>query len=93
MVLLKSRNNSFTILPSIHVIRDNNIKYIEEKKPRIKGGIKRFRKKRPKWVKLSRSQRIATGKGVIRYREMEGTSFNLTIIPIIKERLSITSIR
>jgi len=82
MFMLKHENGSVFIIPSIQFARDSGKKYV--KKVKTTGKSVDFRKVSPDWVRMTKSERLATGRGIIRNQGMEGSSFFVMIQPVVE---------
>ena len=82
MFMLKHTNGSVFIVPSIQFARDSGKRYV--KRVRTPGNPIEFRKASPDWIRMSKAERLATGRGIIRNQGMEGSSFFVMIQPVLE---------
>ncbi|KPA12565.1 conserved hypothetical protein, secreted [Candidatus Magnetomorum sp. HK-1] len=82
MFMLKHENGSVFIIPSIQFAKDSGKKYVQ--RVRKAGKATNFSKASPDWVRMSKSERLATGRGIIRNQGMEGSSFFVMIQPVVE---------
>ncbi len=78
-MIYKSSALRFMIAPALQMARDSGIEYYENNGWTAKSRIK---KHRPDWLAMDRDERIASGRGVIREKSMEGTSLFLVLRPV-----------
>jgi len=78
-MIYKSSALQFIISPALQMARDSDIQYYENTGGAAKSRIK---KRRPDWLGMEREERIASGKGIIREKSMDGTSLFLVIRPV-----------
>jgi len=82
MFMLKHTNGSVFIVPSIQFAKDSGKRYV--KRIRSPGKPVEFKKASPDWVRMSKAERLATGRGIIRNQGMEGSSFFVMIQPVVE---------
>ncbi|MBF0453028.1 MAG: hypothetical protein HQK75_20165 [Candidatus Magnetomorum sp.] len=82
MFMLKHANGSVFIVPSIQFARDSGQRYVQRVKS--PGKPVEFRKASPDWVRMTKAERLATGRGIIRNQGMEGSSFFVMIQPVVE---------
>jgi hypothetical protein len=82
-MVFKSKNVNFLMNSPVRLIpeSDNGISYVEKG---VKGRKGSGKKVKPRWKGMKRSERLASGHGVVRNRKMEGTSLFVTIKPVIE---------
>jgi hypothetical protein len=78
-MVYRSPAMKFMIAPSIQMARDSGMLYYENAGGAAKSRIRRHE---ADWKSMGREERIASGKGVIRERQMEGSSLFLVIRPV-----------
>lgn len=78
-MIYKSGALRFMIAPALQMARGSDMEYYENSGRAAKSRIK---KHRPEWFSMDRDERIASGRGVIREKSMEGTSLFLVIRPV-----------
>jgi len=71
-----SKDEYFSIQPELRFARTANIKYIDK-------NSSKYQFKRPEWKTLSKERRKSIGRGIVRNRQMQGTAFALTLIPVL----------
>jgi hypothetical protein len=78
-MVYKSAALQFMIAPALQMARDSDVQYYENTGRAVRSRIK---KHRPDWFAMDREERIASGKGIVREKSMEGTSLFLVIRPV-----------
>ncbi len=83
MMIYKTARGGFTIMPAVTMAKDSGHRYVPE---RVRGDGRRVHdgrggKQGPEWASMGRAERIASGKGVIRNRRMEGSALYLAVTP------------
>lgn len=83
LMVYKTRKGGFTIMPAVRLAKDSGLRYVPA---RTRGDGKRVhdgsgKKERPEWSSMDRAERLASGKGVIRNRRMEGSVLYLALTP------------
>jgi hypothetical protein len=73
----KSKIGSFMILPAVRYAKVSSIKKVKNAK-----GISK--REMPEWIEMSASERLKTGKGIIRISEMMNNKLFLRLQPIVK---------
>lgn len=74
IIFKKYRTEGFTLYPAYHLVQAADAKN------------KKIQKSRPEWLSYSVEKRKKTGKGIIKYSQMQGCSFTLLLIPVIKRK-------
>jgi hypothetical protein len=82
MFMLKHEKGSVFVIPAIRFAKDSGKQYVE--RVRSANNAVRFEKRSPDWTKMTKAQRLATGRGVIRNQGMEGSSFFVKFEPVVK---------
>lgn len=76
-MVFKSRTGSFMVAPSVKYLDPDE--YTNQMKH--SKGYAHI----PEWKQMNRKDRLASGKGIVRLKEMEGTQFYLHLIPILNQ--------
>ncbi len=79
----KTARGGFTIMSAVTMAKDSGHRYVPE---RVRGDGRRVhdgsgKKQGPEWASMGRAERIASSKGVIRNRRMEGSALYLAVTP------------
>jgi hypothetical protein len=82
MFMLKHEKGSVFVIPAIRFAKDSGTQYVQ--RLRSSNNTVKFQKRSPNWTKMTKAQRLATGRGIIRNQGMEGSSFFVKIAPVIK---------
>ena len=78
-MVFKSPALKFMIVPAVQLARDSGMLYFENKRGEAKSRIDLHE---ADWKSMGSDERIARGRGVIRERQMEGSSLFLVIRPV-----------
>ena len=90
MIIFKSSyDDSFVIVPSIRLAKDNN-DYIIKQSILKDGSGTVFKKSKPDWSGMTKAARLSTGKGIIHHKEFDNTDFVINIKPVIKEGIVVS---
>jgi len=82
MFMLKHEKGSVFVIPAIRFAKDSGRQYVH--RVRVSKDTVKFQKRSPDWTRMTKAQRLATGRGVIRNQGMEGSSFFVKIAPVVK---------
>jgi len=85
MFMLKHEKGTVFVIPAIRFAKDSGRQYVH--RVRLSNNTVKFQKRSPDWTRMTKAQRLATGRGVIRNQGMEGSSFFVKIEPVVKNGL------
>ena len=85
LFMLKHEKGTVFVIPPIRFAKDSGKQYVH--RLRSLNNTYTFQKRSPDWTRMTKAQRLATGRGVIRNQGMEGSSFFLKIEPVVKNGL------
>ena len=82
--IFKSMQGSLVILPPVQFPKSRNMQYVVKSQKATRNGQYSFTRKEADWARMSRAEKLASGKGIIRNRGMEQSSFSLTLKPVVE---------
>ncbi|MGK5090874.1 hypothetical protein WDW89_02520 [Deltaproteobacteria bacterium TL4] len=80
-LMFKDPDASIFVMPAVRLARQTSFLYAQKVGT---GRNIRYVRTAPDWANMSRKERLDTGKGVIRRKQMEDTAFFLNLYPTLK---------